>query len=381
MVQAKAHAIALAKSPPPHLRHEGEHCVLTGDWTLLALKPRLIMLRARLLFHGRSVKVWDLSQVSRMDTFGALLLWRAWGLREPETLVLSPALHPAFERVRGVAATPVETAHVDWLKPVVLLGKQFIGAFEQLIGFACMLGMVSIEAARLFVEPRSIPMKEFSAALYKTGVQAMPISALVGFLIGVVLSYLSALQLRNFGADALIINILGIGIIRELGPVLVSILVAGRSGSAITAQLGVMRVTEEIDALAAMGVSIHQRLIWPKVLAMAIAMPLLVLWTSTAALIGGMLAAQVQLEIDWRFFAMSLPHVVPVQNLYIGFAKGGVFGVAIALIACHFGLRIKPNTESLSRNTTAAVVTAITAVILLDAVFAMLTRGIGVPLR
>jgi len=114
---------------------------------------------------------------------------------------------------------------------------------------------------------------------------------------------------------------------------------------------------------------------------MAIAMPLLVLWTSVAALAGGMLAAHVQLEIDWRFFMLSLPHVVPVQNLYIGAAKGMVFGVAIALVACHFGLRIRPNTESLSRNTTSSVVTAITAVILLDAMFAMLTRGIGVPLR
>ncbi|MDP5239437.1 ABC transporter permease [Uliginosibacterium sp. 31-16] len=380
-MQDKAHALELAKSPPPHLLYEGDLCVLSGDWTLSALKPRLIMLRAKLLFHGHSAKAWNLSRVTRMDTFGALLLWRAWGLQEPESLILASQLHPAFERVRSVAGIQVEPARFDWLQPVEQLGRGVLATVAHCRAFATMLGMVSIEAARLFVEPRSIPMKEFSAALYKTGVQAMPISALVGFLIGIVLSYLSALQLRNFGADALIINILGIGIIRELGPVLVSILVAGRSGSAITAQLGVMRVTEEIDALAAMGVSIHQRLIWPKVLAMSIAMPLLVLWTSAAALAGGMLAAQLQLEIDWRFFALSLPHVVPVQNLYIGFAKGAVFGVAIALISCHFGLRIKPNTESLSRNTTAAVVTAITAVILLDAVFAMLTRGIGVPLR
>ncbi|GAB2887164.1 ABC transporter permease [Uliginosibacterium flavum] len=377
----KGHARELAQSPPPHLLHEGDACALTGDWTLAAIKPRLIVLRAKLLFHGHSARLWDLSGVTRMDTFGALLLWRAWGLREPDTLVLPPQLHPAFERVRTVAGIKVETPRFDWLRPVVQLGSVGLAALDHCREFARMLGMVSIEAARLFIEPRSIPFKEFSAALYKTGVQAMPVSALVGFLIGIVLSYLSALQLRNFGADALIINILGIGIIRELGPVLVSILVAGRSGSAITAQLGVMRVTEEIDALAAMGVSIHQRLIWPKVLAMSISMPLLVLWTSAAALAGGMLAAQLQLEIDWRFFAMSLPHVVPVQNLYIGFAKGATFGVAIALISCHFGLRIKPNTESLSRNTTAAVVTAITAVILLDAVFAMLTRGIGVPLR
>jgi phospholipid/cholesterol/gamma-HCH transport system permease protein len=365
----------------PQIQFDGRQCVLTGDWILAALKPRLIRLRAWLLLHGKSTETWNLTQVRHIDTFGALILWRAWGQKPPDILLLGPQHESAFQRVRSVAGQVFPPERIDWLLPIVSIGNAALGLGSHLLDFARMLGMIVVEAARLFIEPRSIPLKEFSAALYKTGAQAMPISALVGFLIGIVLSYLSALQLRNFGADALIINILGVGIIRELGPVLVSILVAGRSGSAITAQLGVMRVTEEIDALAAMGVSVHQRLVWPKVLAMAIAMPLLVLWTSVAALAGGMLAAQMQLEIDWRFFMLSLPHVVPVQNLYIGAAKGVIFGVAIALIASHFGLRIRPNTESLSRNTTSSVVAAITAVILLDAVFAMLTRGIGVPLR
>ena len=162
---------------------------------------------------------------------------------------------------------------------------------------------------------------------------------------------------------------------------LIAILVAGRSGSSITAQLGVMRVTEEIDALSAMGVSYYQRLVWPKVLAMAVVMPLMVLWTSAAALVGGMVASRYQLDISYHYFLDTLPRVVPIQNLYIAMLKGTVFGSAIALIACHFGLRIKPNTESLSRNTTTSVVTAITAVILLDALVAVMTRGIGVPLR
>jgi phospholipid/cholesterol/gamma-HCH transport system permease protein len=207
----------------------------------------------------------------------------------------------------------------------------------------------------------------------------MPVAALVGFLIGVALSYLSALQLRAYGADVFIVNILGLGIIRELGPVLVSVLVAGRSGSAMTAQLGVMRVTEEIDALAAMGVSRSLRLVLPKVIALSIAMPLLVLWTSAMALFGGMVSASLQLGLTYGFFIETLPGVVPLANLYIALSKGFVFGLLIALIACHFGLRVKPNTESLSANTTASVVSAITIVILVDAIFAIATRTIGVP--
>jgi phospholipid/cholesterol/gamma-HCH transport system permease protein len=207
----------------------------------------------------------------------------------------------------------------------------------------------------------------------------MPVTALVGFLIGVVLSYLSALQLRNFGADVFIVNILGMGIIRELGPVLVALLVAGRSGSAMTAQLGVMRVTEEIDALATMGVPRSLRLVFPKVVALAIAMPLLTLWATAIALIGGMVSAQLQLDISYGFFVQTLQRVVPVANLWIGLAKGLVFGTLIALVACHFGLRVRPNTESLSANTTASVVTAITLVIIADAIFAVAMRGIGIP--
>jgi phospholipid/cholesterol/gamma-HCH transport system permease protein len=172
--------------------------------------------------------------------------------------------------------------------------------------------------------------------------------------------------------------LLGIAIIRELGPVLAAILVAGRSGSAMTAQIGVMRVTEELDALAVMGIPHTLRLVLPKMIALAIAMPLLVLWTNAVALIGGMVSAQVQLGIDYRHFISSLPEAVPIANLWLGLGKGVVFGILIALIACHFGLRIKPNSESLGIGTTNSVVTAITVVILVDAVFAIAFSDIGI---
>lgn len=380
-MKSKSRAAELHRSPPPTVAREGDTVAISGDWTLRALKPRLVIVRAQLLFSGRIGGSWDLSGVSRLDTFGATLLWRAWGHRMPVGLTLDSRLQSAFDRVLQVDEQVLPEPAADLLQPIVSLGERVIGAARHMVEFATMVGFVAIEVGRLLIEPRNIPMREFSAALYKTGVQALPVSALVGFLVGIVLSYLSALQLRNFGADALIINILGIGIIRELGPVLVSILVAGRSGSAITAQLGVMRVTEEIDALSAMGVSRHQRLVWPKVLAMGIAMPLLVVWTSAVAIVGGMVSSHYQLDISYQHFLEMLPRVVPIQNLYIALVKGAIFGMTIALIACHFGLRIKPNTESLSRNTTASVVTAITMVILIDAVIAIATRGIGVPVR
>ena len=147
----------------------------------------------------------------------------------------------------------------------------------------------------------------------------------------------------------------------------------------MTAQIGVMRVTEEIDALSVMGVSRSLRIVLPKVLALSLAMPLLVLWTSAVALFGGLVAANLQLDLSYGYFIDTLPRAVPVANLLIGLAKGVVFGFFIALIACHFGLRVRPNSESLSANTTLSVVASITTVIIIDAIFAIFTRNVGMP--
>lgn len=353
---------------------------LAGDWTLRGLDAHLPALRVALAtVHGDAR--WSLRAVRRMDSFGALLLWQAWGERWPVALEADEAQRAIIGRIEQSAAHALPTpARSSALDGVALLGAGLLAFAGHLAGFVALLGRLVLDLGHLLHHPRDWPLLEISANLYKVGVRAMPVSALVGFLIGVVLSYLSALQLRTFGADAFIVNILGMGIIRELGPVLVSVLVAGRSGSAMTAQLGVMRVTEEIDALAAMGVSRSLRLVLPKVVALTLAMPLLVLWTSAVALFGGWVSAWVELDIGLHFFLQALPDAVPVANLYIGLAKGAVFGFLIALVACHFGLRVQPDTESLSTHTTASVVAAITVVILVDAVFAIATRSIGLPL-
>jgi len=207
---------------------------------------------------------------------------------------------------------------------------------------------------------------------------ALPITALVGFLIGIVLAYLSALQLRQFGADAFIVDILGVALIRELGPMLAAILIAGRSGSAITAQIGVMRVTEELDAMLVMGIAHGYRLVMPRALALAIVMPLVSVWTTLMALTGGMIAADLVLGISPAFFVNALPKAVEIANLTLALGKSVVFGLLIALIACHFGLRVEPNTESLGKGTTASVVTSITVVILVDALFAVVFKDVGI---
>ena len=355
---------------------------LRGDWTLAGMSragPALESSLRALEAHGELD--WNCLEIAALDSAGAVRLWRAWGRAFPPMLAVSPDHVRILERIAALPALPpLCRERPDLAERLVRLGSAVFAAGRAAGDFIALLGQLGLDCVYLAGHGADIPWKEISANLYKSGVRAMPVTAVVGFLIGVVLSYLSALQLRLFGADVFIVNILGMGVVRELGPVLTALLVAGRSGSAMTAQLGVMRVTEEVDALATMGVSRSLRLIFPKVAALAVAMPLLVLWTSAMAIIGGMLAAWIQLDMSYQYFLQALPKAVPVANLWIAQGKGVAFGIAVALVACHFGLRVRPNTESLSANTTASVVIAITAVILLDSVFAITTRNLGLPL-
>jgi phospholipid/cholesterol/gamma-HCH transport system permease protein len=371
----------LEPGEPPEFRQvpgpDGEPRIeVTGAWNLHSLEHVLPALAERLSAHG-SVARWDLTQVTALDHAGALLLWRAWGRRRAAQLALRPEHEPLFAHVAAMGRGGLRPWRSRWRMPVMVLGEWVIALFEHLFAAVSLLGRVMLDAALLFRHPSRIPWREISANIYHTGAQALGITALVGFLIGVVLSYLSSQQLKQFGADIYIINLLGVSIVRELGPVLAAVLVAGRSGSAMTAQLGVMRVTEELDAMTVMGIPHTVRLILPKMLALAVSLPLIVLWTSAVAILGGMISAHAELGISYSFFLMRLPETVPIANLWLGLGKSVVFGILIALTACHFGLRIEPNTESLGRGTTQSVVTAITVVIIVDAAFAIMFSEVG----
>ena len=321
---------------------------------------------------------WNLEAVEHLDHMGAQVLWNHWGRAWPERVVLSDDQRSMLERVAQFSITPPQVAPRSPLQRFEGLGRGVMEALGQAKDFIKLIGQLFLDVLQLARSPGSGPWRDVSGHLYQMGGAALPITALVGFLIGVVLAYLTALQLRQFGAESFIVNILGIAVIRELGPLLAAILVAGRSGSAITAQIGVMRVTEELDAMRVMGISHGYRLVMPRAIALAIAMPLISVWTSAAALAGGMMAADLALGITPSFFFQSMPAAVNVSNLTLAVCKSVVFGLMIALVGCHFGLRVEPNTQSLGRGTTAAVVASITVVILINAVFAIAFRSVGV---
>jgi phospholipid/cholesterol/gamma-HCH transport system permease protein len=356
-------------------------CVLVlGRWTAAQLAsgdfvaPLQASLRAA---PAAQAATWDLRLLERLDHIGAQLLWMHWGGKWPDKLQLLPSQRAVLQRVAHFSGQTVAKQRPSVWQRYLALGEIILTVLSHLRGFTRLIGQLALDAIRLAKAPKQGPWRDVSGHLYHIGATALPITALVGFLIGIVLAYLSAQQLRQFGADSFIVNLLGVALVRELGPMLAAILIAGRSGSAITAQIGVMRVTEELDAMRVMGISHGFRLVLPRALALAIAMPLISVWTTAVSLLGGMLAADLSLNISPQFFLNALPAAVEAVNLGLALGKSVVFGVLIALIGCHYGMRVKPNTESLGQGTTASVVTSITVVILVNAVFAIVFKDVG----
>lgn len=352
---------------------------VSGDWTFSSLHANARSLKEVAgIIRARSPDsmTWELRSIETMDEAGAV--WLANAMRGAPAVELPPRFQVLMQQAVLAANVPSRTQErFAASSAVVALGRTGLLIVDHLRDAVALLGQLAIDAFRLMRRPAEIPFFEISANIYRSGVTALPVTMLVGFLVGVVLTYLSALQLKKFGADLLVINIVAVGVVRELGPMLASIIAAGRSGSTMTAQLGVMRVTEEIEALSVMGISVTSRLVLPKVIGLACALPLVTFATDVAALAGAMLISKITLGIEHAAFLQALPRVLDVTNFWIGICKSIVFGFAVAFVACHYGLRILPNTDSLGAGVTKSVVSAITSVILLNAVFAIALRNVG----
>jgi phospholipid/cholesterol/gamma-HCH transport system permease protein len=375
----------MADKPPritPQAAPEGPLLLLSGCWAAARLAEPAVWAQIEQALGacpapGAPSPTWDLRTLQRLDHTGAQVLWNAWGRQWPARLLILPSQQAMLARVARYAVPAPPARRLSAWQIFLALGGKVWFLIDHVRDLLRLLGQLLFDTLKLARAPGRAPWRDVSGHLYHIGATALPITALVGFLIGVVLAYLMSLQLRQFGADAFIVNILGISLIRELGPVLAAILIAGRSGSAITAQIGVMRVTEELDAMRVMGIAHGYRLVLPRAIAMALAMPLLTVWTTLAALLGGMLAADLAMGVTPAYFFATLPDAVQTSNLALALSKSVVFGLLIAVIGCHYGLRVQPNTESLGQGTTASVVSSITMVILVDALFAVIFKDIG----
>ena len=258
------------------------------------------------------------------------------------------------------------------------IGKTAHTVYAEVRSLCEFVGRVAVEFVSVARNPKRFRLKETVTQLQNTGIDAAGICILVTFLIGIVLAYLTGVQIERYGINILIVDGVSLAMTRELSPILVAIIVAGRSGSAFTAQLGTMKLNEEVDAIQTMGLSHYQVLVLPRITALVLVMPLLVFLGDIAGIFGGMLAADVRLGVGSNTFLERLQTVLPLKSVFVGMIKAPVFAFFIATIGCRLGLQADNNAASVGRSTTSTVVQSIVAVILLNAGFAVLFSELGI---
>ena len=253
------------------------------------------------------------------------------------------------------------------------LGFTVVQKIQEFKRFLSFLGELAIVACQ---KPKKMLLKSIVSTLETAGVYALPIVALLSFLIGVVLTYQMGLQLKSYGANIFIVDLLGLSILREFSPLITAIIVAGRSGSAFTAQIGSMKIREEIDALQTMAVSPSELLVLPKVMGLILVMPLLTLWSIFFGLAGGMVVSNIMLHVNYGDFIARFYESIPVRYFYTGMIKTPVFGAAIALIGTFRGMQVSGSAQSVGQETTLSVVQSIFFIIIIDAAFSILFSGL-----
>lgn len=356
-----------------------------GSWTaanVTALEALSESVAAQ-LDRSKTVKM-DMAGVRELDTLGAWLLEKmsrratAAGHRS-EVVGVADNYAGLIEEVRQVNRSNPEP--VPALNPMVAkandIGRSAVGATEDISIFLQMLGSLFLALVGVLRRPTSLRLTSMVYQLYRVGWQAIPIMALITFLIGAIIAQQGFFHFRKFGADSYVVDMVGILVLRELGVLIVAIMVAGRSGSAYTAELGSMKMREEIDALSTMGLDPVEVLILPRILALVCALPILSFIGSIAALYGGGLVAQFYGDMGPAIYIARLHDAVSVTSFQVGIIKAPFMALAIGIVACSEGLRVKGSAESLGKQTTTSVVKSIFLVIVLDGLFAVFFASIG----
>ncbi|MGQ9365224.1 MlaE family lipid ABC transporter permease subunit [Azospirillum sp. ST 5-10] len=327
----------------------------------------------------------DLSALEVLDTVGALLLTRlAERLRGAghavELSAVRPEHAPLLDAVRDAAAVPPPAQPRP--RPVLDMfertGRGAVALGREGLDLLSFFGLIAITLGRVALHPSRLRLRAVLAHIEQTGLNALPILGLLTFLIGVVLAFQGADQLQRFGAELFVVNLLGISVLREIGVLMTAIIVAGRSGSAFTAQIGTMKVNQEVDAIRTLGLDPVELLVVPRALALMITLPLLGFYADIMGLFGGAVMSYVVLDITFAQFLKQLQGAVGVGTFAVGLVKAPVFALVIAMIGCYEGLQVSGSAESVGRLTTKAVVEGIFLVIVLDALFSVLFSYLGV---
>jgi phospholipid/cholesterol/gamma-HCH transport system permease protein len=363
-------------------REGGLGCACTGAWIIANAAAIDAAIAGTESVSGHAIL--DLGGLSRLDTAGAHLIVKAErrlaaGGATVERIGARPEYETLLELVTCDAARLVPPPPgPPWIiRFLGGIGQSTVNAGHEardLIGF---IGLVIVTLARLIVKPWRLRLTSLVFNIEQVGFNAMPIIGLLSFLIGVVMAYQGADQLARFGAQIYVVNLLGISVLRELGVLMTSIIVAGRSGSAFTAQIGSMKLREEIDAMRTIGLDPVEVLVLPRVLALIVALPLLTFFADIMGLLGGALMAWSSLDLPPRLFLTQLQQAVELHTFFVGLIKAPVFAMTIAIVGCYMGMKVSGSAESVGKMTTASVVLSIFLVIVIDAFFSVFFSMVG----
>jgi len=367
---------------PADIDAEQGQLFCVGAWTLLGIVGLSKRLNRR-RWPGGTIQLSG-ARIKTLDTAGALMLldlvtewrqagcrveWRDWRPQYSDLLTL------VEERRQAAVAT--SAPNLPRLNLLARIGHKAWEKLEHTLSFLAFLGETTVAWARALLWPGHIRWKALFANIQRAGLDAIPIVGLLTFLIGVVIAYQGGDLLGYYGANIFIVDLVAISMVRELAPLLTAIIVAGRTGSAYTAQIGTMNVTEEVDALRTIGIHPFDVLVLPKLFGLILVLPLLTLFGSAMSIVGGMVIANLQLDIGYREFINRIPQVVSLTSFLYGIGKTPVFAAIIALVGCYQGFQVSGGADSVGRQTTQSVVQAIFLVIIANAFFAVMMGGTG----
>jgi phospholipid/cholesterol/gamma-HCH transport system permease protein len=357
-----------------------------GDWTTNALRDAAEILD-EFSRASRNVSIqWDISAVGSVDSAGMMLFIHYYDLLKSnkcsiEVIGVKSEHEKMYRLLRRYAPGDPggEPAFPSrFLKPLSDIGKISVAFVLDMTAFLAFVGENFVNLRYSLMHPRTIRFGAIVKNIEEAGVRAIPIVAMTSFLIGMVIAYQGAVQLEKFGANIFIVDMIGLSVTRELAPLITAIVVAGRTGSSYTAQLGVMKITEEIDAMHTMGFDPHRFLVLPRIIALMIALPLMIFFADIVGILAGMFISHLHLHLSYAEFLHRLQTVLEVKHVWIGICKGPFFAWLIAAVGCFRGFQVSKNTDSIGRYTTISVVNAIFLVIACDALFSVLFTELGI---
>lgn len=354
-----------------------------GDWTIAGI----VALESQLKFYARKTTAQvtiDASDITALDSAGALILQNfiqaVASLGKTTTLVGFTA---RFQSLFDLIAQETDAIHHIPTPPrlpgfLYWLGEWAVAKWIVFLDFLAFMGEITIAWYHSLVQPHRIQWRLMLRAIDDMGYRAMPIVALLTFLVGIVLTYQIAIQLAAYNANIYIVDITGLVILREFGPLITAIIAAGRTSTAFTAQIGTMKINQEIDVLHTMGISPTERLVLPKIFALWIAIPLLTVWADAFGLLGCMVMSKYELGVNYYAYLERFQHAIPLKHYVVGLVKAPVFAFIVAAVGCFQGFQVAANADSVGRKTTQSAVQAIFLIIIADAIFSIIFSWRGI---